>query len=105
MNVAFWVSIIGDRFSSSVSKSTLNVRDLFAGIDVRYWFSLIWEATILGVSNLITLLRVTGSYPWSMNDVSLPPALVPVIVLILDVTLVPLPGVITLIIGSRELNW
>ena len=47
----------------------------------------------------------TGSIPWSKNDTSDPPALVPLIVLTVAVKSVVVPGVVKLIWGSKELNW
>ena len=73
----------------SVEKSTLNVSDLLPKIFCNLTSSLTFDAIILGVGNLITLLRVTGSNPLSIKDVPFPPALVPEIVLILVVATVP----------------
>ena len=50
-------------------------------------------------------LSVTGSTPWSINDTSDPPALVPLIVLTEASKSVIELGVIKLIWGSKELNW
>ena len=102
---AFWVSTIGDKLKSDDLKSNCVVNDLFLGKVVRCSFSLTSEQTILVDDNLLIWFNSTGSYPWSMNDVSDPLALVPDTVLILLVNEVLLPGVMKLNLGKIELYW
>ena len=61
------------------------MKDFFLGKLVKYSFSLILLATILTLSKELYLFNSTCSYPLSLYETSLPPTLVPVVVLILAV--------------------
>ena len=100
MNVAFLISNAGDKLGSEELISTLSVNDLFFGKLESLSVSFTFDATNLGVGKNIVSFNIAGSNPWSMNEDSLPSALVPLIVLIDDVTRVKLPGVITLNCGD-----
>ena len=60
--------------------------------------SLIFEQSNLGVDNSFSLSIAMFSNPWSMNETSFPPALVPETVLIW----VPM---VTSLLGINVLNW
>ena len=65
---------------------------------------MISDATILGVVNSLSTFNATPSNPWSMNDISDPPELVPETVLIDPDTVELSPGVITSNTGVSLLN-
>ena len=94
----------GDRFLSPLANSKSKWNDFCLGRDVNL-SSFIVDVINLGVSKNLNVLSDTGSIPWSINDTSEPPALVPLIVLTTALTCVSVPGVVKLIWGSKELNW
>ena len=98
MIVEFIKSIIGDKLASFDSNLIANVFDLFNGNSFNFSVSLIGDAINLGVLNVLTASNCTSSKPWSRNDISLPPALVPLTVLIRAETAV-CPGTMKLILG------
>ena len=63
-----------------------------------------FDATILGDDNSVSLLIATLSNPWSIKDTSDPPALVPDTVLIVPDIFDPSPGVIRSNTGVILLN-
>ena len=105
INVAFLVSKAGDKFGSSVFISTDNVSDLFLGKLSNLASSFIFDATNLGVGKNVVWFNTVGSNPWSTNETSVPPELVPVTVLTDAFTRVDLPGVIQFNCGESVLNW
>ena len=96
INVAFLVSKTGDRFESSLLISTDNVSDFFLGKLANLASSFTLDATNLGVGKNVVSFNAVGSNPWSINETSVPPELVPVTVLTEALTFVVLPGVIKL---------
>ena len=105
INVAFLTSKAGDKFGSRVFISTATVKDLFLGRFSNLASSFTLEATNLGVGKNVVWFNVVGSKPWSTNETSEPPELVPLTVLTDAFTLVVLPGVMQLNCGVNELNW
>ena len=105
MNVAFLTSKAGDRFGSWVFISTATVKDFFLGRFPNLASSFTLEATNLGVGKNVVWFNVVGSKPWSTNEISEPPELVPVTVLTDALTFVDLPGVMQLNCGENVLNW
>ena len=78
----FIKSITGDKFASPVKNLTASVFDLFNGRSSNLSVSLIGEAINLGEESVFIAPNLTSSNPWSRNETSLPPALVPLTVLI-----------------------
>ena len=93
LNVAFFISIAGDRFGSSDTKSIFNASDFRFGRDVNL-SSLIVDVINLGESKNLNSSNDAVSNPLSKNDTSVPSALVPLIVLTLATISVEVPGVI-----------
>ena len=82
-----------------------NVTDLLRGKPLNLTSSLGLEAKSLGVSNLLIWLNSTLSYPWSTNEISFPPSLVPETDLNCDDTYVTGDGVDTLNDGIKASYW
>ena len=100
----FIVSITGDKFLSPDNILILIVFDLFKGSSGNLADSLTGDATNRGLLRTFIVFNSIFSNPWSWNDTSLPPALVPETVLVLaDIAVYP--GVILLIIGYIWLYW
>ena len=64
--------------------------------------SFTFDATNLGVGKWVVSFNATGVIPWSKNEISVPLALVPLIVLTLVFTVVLVPGVMTLKYGVND---
>ena len=71
------VSNTGDKLGSVVLNLVNSVTDLFLGNPPNLASSLTLEHKSLGELNLLIWLSSTLSYPWSTNDISEPPSLVP----------------------------
>ena len=93
LNVAFLISIAGDRLGSSDVKSRFNASDFCFGRDVNL-SSFTVDAINLGESKNLNPSSDAASNPLSINDTSVPSALVPLIVLTVAEISVAVPGVI-----------
>ena len=98
-------SYAGERLGSEVSILTPRVNERFKGSPVNLVFSLTLEQINLGVVKVFGWFKVIGSYPWSINGIYPPPALVPETDLICASTVVLSLGVNTLNWGTTVSNW
>ena len=94
------ISTIGETSGLAVANCNSIASD-FESFNNSY--SLVLDATTLGVSKILIELSDIGSYPSSLNETSEPLILVPEVDYILAITFVPV-GVITFIFGVIASN-
>ena len=99
-SLCYSIELLRD-FGVNVETVKVGKANLFLGKVFNLIISFTFDATNLGVGKWVVSFNATGVTPWSTNEISVPLALVPLIVLTLEFTVVLVPGVMILKYGLQ----